>query len=264
MTTANQQDASTHLDTSHSGQPAAPSSSSPRDAAAPRDSPFRRHWTWRDRLVVTVAGWAIATVLRLVYVTLRVRWSDPHDVLGVHARGERVVWATWHDGITLLPLMVVRVHRRLRPRVVLSWHRDAEIAAQAVRRFGVAVSRGSATRGWTGAMRGLLAAHADGEDLVVIPDGPRGPRHEAKEGVVQLARATRLPVVAIGIATAPVRRLRSWDRLQLPRPFGRVALVLSAPIPVVRGESLRSLAAVQAALEATAAEAAAMVTRSPA
>jgi lysophospholipid acyltransferase (LPLAT)-like uncharacterized protein len=228
-----------------------------RDDNVARDSPFRRHWTWRDRALVAVAGWAIATVLRVVYATLRVRCVDPHDVLGGHARGAGAVWATWHDGIALLPLMVVRVHPCFRPRVVLSWHRDAEIAAQAVRRFGVAVTRGSAARGWMGAVRGLLEAHRRGEDLVVVPDGPRGPRHEAKEGVVQLAAATRLPVVAIGIATAPVRRLRSWDRLQLPRPFGRVALVLSAPIPVPRRAATASLERVQAALEATAAEAAA-------
>jgi len=230
-----------------------------RDDSAARDSPFRRHWTWRDRLIVGVAGWAIATLMRLVYLTLRVRCVDPHGVLRGHAAGHRVVWATWHDGIALLPLMVVRVERRLRPRVVLSWHRDAEIAAQVVRRFGVAVTRGSATRGWLGAMRGLLEADARGEDLVVVPDGPKGPRHEAKEGVVQLARATRHPVVAIGIASHPGRRLRTWDRLQVPRPFARVALVLSAPVPIARGGD--ALARVQAALEETAAAAQAALER---
>jgi len=230
-----------------------------RDAAGAWDSPFRRHWTWRDRLVVGVVGWLIATALRLVYLTLRVRWIDPHDVVGAHARGQRVVWATWHDGIVLLPLMVVRVCPALRPRVALSWHRDGEIAAQAVRRFGVAVTRGSAALGWVGAMRGLLAANARGEDLVVVPDGPRGPRHEAKEGVVQLARATRLPVVAIGIAAAPSRRLRSWDRLQVPRPFARVTLVHGAPIPIGRDDAAGALKAVQQALERTAAEAATLV-----
>lgn len=235
-----------------------------RDATEAKDSPFRGRWTWRDRVFVAVVGWMVATALRLVYATLRVSWEDPHDVLGAFERGQRVVWATWHDGIVLLPLMVVRVAPRLRPRVVLSWHRDGEVAAQAVRRFGVRVTRGSATRGWTGAVRGMLAAHARGEDLVVVPDGPRGPRHEAKEGVVQLARATRLPVVAIGIAAAPARRLRSWERLLVPRPFARVMLVLGAPIPVTRGESVAALAAVQAALEATAAEAAAKVAGSPA
>jgi lysophospholipid acyltransferase (LPLAT)-like uncharacterized protein len=242
----------------------APHDTAARDAARARDSPFRRHWTWRDRLFVGVVGWLIAAVLRLVYVTLRVRWVDPHDVVGAHARGQRVVWATWHDGIVLLPLMVVRVCPTLRPRVALSWHRDAEIAAQAVRRFGVAVTRGSAARGWVGAVRGLLEANARGEDLVVVPDGPRGPRHEAKEGVVQLARATRLPVVAIGIAAAPSRRLGSWDRLLVPRPFARVALVLGAPIPIVRDGASEALMAVQQALERTAADAAALVEQAPA
>jgi lysophospholipid acyltransferase (LPLAT)-like uncharacterized protein len=180
-------------------------------------------------------------------------------VLAAHAAGERVVWATWHDGIVLLPLMVVQVHPRFRPRVVLSWHRDAEIAAQAVQRFGVAVTRGSESRGWMGAVRGMLEGHARGEDLVVVPDGPRGPRHEAKAGVVQLARATRLPVVAIGIAAAPARCLRSWDRLQVPRPFARVALVVGAPIRVGRGDASGALAAVQASLEKTAEEARAAV-----
>ncbi len=232
------------------------SSRAARDAAEAEDSPFRRHWTWRDRALVGVGGWAIAAVLRAVYATLRVRWLDPHGVLDAHARGARVVWATWHDGILLLPLMKVRVHPILRPRVVLSWHRDGEVAAQAVRRFGVMASRGSATRGWRGAVRGLLAAHARGEDLVVIPDGPRGPRHRAQEGVVQLARATHTPVVAIGIAAAPVRRLRTWDRLMVPRPFGRVVLSLSAPIQVERTDGPETLAAVEAALEATALQAA--------
>ena len=257
MITADPQQPTIQPDASHSSTPTA--APSPRDAAAAQDSPFRRHWTWRDRLLVAVAGWAIAAALRLIYATLRVRCLDPHDALGAHARGEHAVWATWHDGIVLLPLMVVRVHPQFRPRVVLSWHRDAEIAAQAVRRFGVAVTRGSEARGWMGAVRGLLEAHARGEDLVVVPDGPRGPRHEAKEGVVQLARATRLPVVAIGIAAAPARRLRSWDRLQVPRPFARVALVVGAPIRVGRGDASGALAAVQASLEKTAAEARTMV-----
>ena len=72
---------------------------------------------------------------------------------------------------------------------------------------------------------------------------------------MQLARATRLPVVAVGIATAPVRRLRTWDRLMLPRPFGRVVLALSAPIGVTRDDGPAALAAVEAALEAAARQA---------
>ena len=35
----------------------------------------------------------------------------------------------------------------------------------------------------------------------------------------------------------PARRLRSWDRMQLPRPFARVAIVISDPFVVARGDA---------------------------
>jgi len=196
-------------------------------------------------------------VLRLLYATLRVRMSDPAGVLTRHGDGLRVVFAAWHDTIVLLPLVVLCSRASLRPRVILSWHRDAEIAAQAVQRFGVGVIRGSSTRGWAGAIRGVLEAHRRGDDIVIVPDGPRGPRHVAKDGVALLARATARPVVAVGCAARPVRRLRSWDRLQLPLPFARVGIVFSAPIAGgADGHATR--AAVQAALDRVAQEAAEM------
>lgn len=232
-----------------------------REAARAVDSSFRRSWTWWDRLSVAVGGVVIAAVLRAIYRTLRIEVADPAGVLAAHARGERVVWATWHEGIFLLPLMVWKVDPRLRPRVMLSWHRDGEMAAQAARRFGVQSIRGSSTRGWLGALRGLLDANARGEDLVVVPDGPRGPRREAKEGVVQLARATGLPVVGIGIAAGAGHRFGTWDRLLLPRPFTRAALVLSPPVAVPRDDRGDALVAVQAALDAATAAAAGMVGR---
>lgn len=235
-----------------------------RDSVRPEDSPFRHGWTWRDRVLVQLAGAAIAFGLRLLYVTLRLHVDDPSGVMAAWAQGERVVWATWHDGIILLPLMKTRVERRLRPRVMLSWHRDGEIAAQAVQRFGVHVIRGSSTRGWLGALRGLVDANARGDDLVVVPDGPRGPRHEAKDGVVQLARVTGLPVVAVGLAANPATRFRSWDRMQLPRPFARVAIVLSPPVVIERRNAEGARDAVQTALANAASRAAAHVGATPA
>ncbi|HZP41311.1 MAG TPA: DUF374 domain-containing protein [Candidatus Binatia bacterium] len=217
---------------------------------------FRRHWTWRTRAFVAVAGAAIALALRLVYLTLRVRLVDEPGVFAARARGQRVIGAFWHDAIPLVPLLK-RFRWPGRGTIMLSWHRDAEIAARAVRWFGVDVVHGSSTRGWLGGLRGMLAAHEAGSDLLVVPDGPRGPRHVAKEGVVQLARATGLPVVPIGAAAAPRRRLRSWDRMQLPLPFARVALVVGRPVHVARDADAAALAAAHAAVGAALAEAAA-------
>jgi hypothetical protein len=229
-----------------------------REAARAEDSPFRRRWTWRTRAAVVVAGWLIALALRVLYRTVRVKLEDHGEFFARRRRGEQVLAAFWHDGIVLLPLLVARLGWPGKVNVMLSWHRDAEIAAQALRHLGIRAVRGSGTRGWLGGLRGLLAARGRGEDIVVVPDGPRGPRHRAKEGIVQLARGTGLPLMVVGAAARPVHRLGSWDRLQLPAPFARVALVIRDPgaLPADKDEAL---AALEAALGGANAEAAVLV-----
>jgi lysophospholipid acyltransferase (LPLAT)-like uncharacterized protein len=232
-----------------------------RDRAAAAGSAFRRGWTWRTRVFVQLAGFAIALALRVLYLTLRVRLVDVDDVFARRRRGEAVLAAFWHEGICLLPLLVTRLRWPGAVNVLLSWHNDAEIAAQALRRLGIHSVRGSSRRGWVGGIRGLLAARARGEDLAIVPDGPRGPRRQAKEGVVQLAHATGLPLLVIGAAARPVRRLGSWDRMQVPAPFARVALVMR--IVVLPEGKAEALPAVEAALVAANAEAAAVVGADP-
>jgi len=229
-----------------------------RDGVGAADSAFRRGWGWRTRVWVVTAGWVIAIALWLVHRTLRVRLVDHGGAFDGRRRDERVLAAFWHEGIPLAPLLVTRLRWPGRVAVMLSWHRDAEIAAQAMRHLGIAAVRGSETRGRLGAVRGLLAAARRGDDVVIVPDGPRGPRRQAKDGAVQLARATGRPLIVIGAAARPARRLGSWDRMQVPAPFARVALVMSAPI-ALPPEREAAVAALEAALAGANAEAAALV-----
>lgn len=220
-----------------------------RGSEAALDSAFRRRWGWRRRLEVTVLGTLAALALALLYATLRVRWIDAGGVLERRRRGDRFVFAMWHDGLMLLPLVQRAARGVFRPRILISWHRDAEIGAQAGRWFGARFVRGSTTRGGIGAIRGLLAAFRDGDDVLIVSDGPRGPRHETKAGIVQLGRATRAPVVPVSFGAAPCRRLHSWDRMQVPRPFGRVAIRLGEPVDVT-GDAGAAHARLQAAMDA--------------
>jgi lysophospholipid acyltransferase (LPLAT)-like uncharacterized protein len=221
-------------------------------AARADGEPVARGWSWRTRLWVAVVGWVIAFGIRVVYATLRVQVVDEHDVFRARASGGGpIMLVFWHEALTVIPLLAARWSGHV--TALLSQHRDAEVAARALGALGIDTVRGSSTRGWAGALRGLLAARARGEDLAIVPDGPRGPRREVKDGVVQLARATGLPVIPFGAAAAPARRLGSWDRMLVPRPFARVVLVGGAPLVVPRDADAAAQdaarATVQAALE---------------
>jgi lysophospholipid acyltransferase (LPLAT)-like uncharacterized protein len=128
-----------------------------------------------------------------------------------------------------------------------SRHRDGALITRAIEGLGIEVVRGSSTRGWVGGLRGLLAAHRSGRDLVVVPDGPRGPRCRAKTGVLQLARATGAPIFPVSNSARPaIVARRSWDWLSVPLPGARVVYVVEEPVwvpPDADGPELEDLRA---------------------
>ena len=97
------------------------------------------------------------------------------------------------------------------------------------------------SRGGSALLREMIRRVRAGESGGVLPDGPRGPAFEAKSGVLALASATGAPLVPLGIAAAPARRLGSWDRALLPLPFARVRLHYGNPLEVPRSADAAAL-----------------------
>ena len=129
---------------------------------------------------------------------------------------------------------LARGHGARPARVLASRSRDGELVARWVTRFGLRVVRGSSSHGGAEALRELTAALRAGEDVAVVPDGPRGPREQLQPGVVVLAALSGAPVVPFGFAARPARRLASWDRFMVPLPFARAAAVFGKPFAVAR------------------------------
>ena len=63
-------------------------------------------------------------------------------------------------------------------------------------------------------------------------DGPKGPRYEAKPGPILLAKKTGEPVLPFVVEPSRFSTVRSWDRLQIPRPFARAKVIFGEPIYV--------------------------------
>jgi lysophospholipid acyltransferase (LPLAT)-like uncharacterized protein len=72
-----------------------------------------------------------------------------------------------------------------------------------------------------------------GDSLCLNPDGPDGPSHEPKGGVVFIARKAGARIVPAGVFTATGFRIPRWDRYTVPFPFSRIAVVLGEPLEVL-------------------------------
>jgi lysophospholipid acyltransferase (LPLAT)-like uncharacterized protein len=188
-------------------------------------------------MITVLAPPLAAAAVRALGATLRLTESGLAAVEPLWAARRPLIYAVWHGRILMVPWLnarLSRTHGARRARVLASRSRDGELVARWVARFGLPVVRGSSSRGGTQALRALAGAVRAGEDVAVVPDGPRGPRERLQGGLVLLAATTGAPVVPLGFAARPARRLASWDRFLIPCPFARAAVVFGKAVSVAR------------------------------
>lgn len=197
--------------------------------SAPRTGGSDKPLRLRDRVLITLVSAFGALLLRLWKLTMRFEERGRENIDRFWKNGANVIVPFWHDRLIMLPFVYGGAHGI---RVLISSSRDGELIARTIGKFGLHAVRGSSTRGGAAALDALVAAARSGYDVGITPDGPKGPRHVAKAGVVQLAQATGLPVVPLLMSSARGKRLRSWDRFLVPMPFDHVILRWGEPLRV--------------------------------
>lgn len=173
--------------------------------------------------LLSLIGFAFLQILNR---SLRVRRIDAHHLDGT----PRYILAFWHECI----LGSLHAGWRAPITAVISRSKDGEIVAGVVHLYGATTARGSSNRGGSGAFRDILRDAKDGKNIAFTPDGPKGPRRVLKEGIVQAAKLTGLPVVPFHFTAKSKKLLRSWDRMIVPRPFTKAVFVYGRPIAVPR------------------------------
>ena len=206
----------------------------------------KKAW-WRPlrKILARLAPPVLRIALRLLQATLRIDWVNVDPLRARWARGERAIVSFWHNRLLLLPVLAAG-----QPIcIMVSQHRDGEIATQLLGAWGVTTVRGSASRGAVGGFLRLVEAFRRGHNLAVLPDGPRGPRYVAKPGVVHLAKAVGSPIFPVAYAASRAAHLHSWDRLIVPLPFARVVVEIGEPIEVPEHATSEQLDDCRAELE---------------
>ena len=133
--------------------------------------------------------------------------------------------------------------------MLISQHRDGLLIAHTVAHFGIRTAAGSTTRGGAGALRTMLKALKAGEWVGITPDGPRGPRMRASDGIVHVARMAGVPILPATFGISRGRVLGTWDRFLVAWPFARGVIVWGDPIEVARDANDADVEAARQAVE---------------
>lgn len=201
-----------------------------------------------------IGCWLIAQYIRLVWATGRWEIRNANMPERYWREGKPFIIGFWHGRLLILPAMWPT---QAKISMLISMHRDGELIARAIGYFGHGTVRGSAAkvgsakdRGGVGALRGMLKALKSNEYVGITPDGPRGPRMRATDGIVTVARMAGVPILPCSFSARSRVLLSTWDRFVFPLPFSRGVIVWGEPIFVARDAEGAALESARLSVEA--------------
>lgn len=204
----------------------------------------------KSPFLVRSAGQVFAYLLCWLFRTLRLQvetteGANPYASEGAH----RFLFSVWHDSSVIAAFG----GRHRRTVALTSNHRDGSFVAAVTRVAGVPVVRGSTGMTGSRAVRELLRVAAE-KDIVITPDGPRGPSRTMSRGLIFLASRTGNAIVPTAFACSSCWRIGGrWTTLMIPRPFSRVVLLAGDPVhvpPAIESPEIDAyVKAVQVAME---------------
>jgi lysophospholipid acyltransferase (LPLAT)-like uncharacterized protein len=153
----------------------------------------------------------------------------------MQATGRPLIVAAWHGMTMMLTSYLVATQDIERyVFIVPDDPRGAVLSVWGDRR-GVASFPISMNADSMVAARRLLALIREmrqGRVLYLNPDGPYGPSHEPKGGVVYIAGKAGATIIPTASYTSTGVRIPRWDRYTVPFPFSRISVVFGESLDI--------------------------------
>ncbi|MFK7778794.1 MAG: lysophospholipid acyltransferase family protein [Gimesia sp.] len=193
----------------------------------------------QSRALLSVLNSCVVILIRLIFKTTRLEYVGdsikrcPFADTGT----DRYLYSVWHDSV-IPPLFCGSEHNGV---ALISQHRDANTIEAMLKAAGMGAIRGSTSRGGASAIKKLIKL-AEGKHIVITPDGPRGPHHKMKSGIVFLASHSGRAVLPTAYTATRFWKFQgSWTSIWIPKPFSKVYYLVGEPIEVPENLSREEL-----------------------
>ena len=167
----------------------------------------------------------------LFYLNKIVIIGEEH-LLSLINSGKPIMVCVWH-GRLLFPSWYIRL-KTTNLHAIASRHSDAEIMARILNNWGYGLIRGSTRKGGKAVVQKMAEIFKGAGIVAVTNDGPKGPPRIAKAGSTGLALKYNVQIITITGSATKYWQMKSWDRFMLPKPFGKIQLIVSPPLDITK------------------------------
>lgn len=166
----------------------------------------------------------VVVIPPLVYVLMRLIWWSSrkkfHYITPID--DSQHVCVCWHGELLMSPQAYRKIHPKHPASAIISSHFDGSLIAGTLQLLRIRPLRGSTKKGARQVLLQAFKSIKSGEEVLITPDGPRGPRHAMSDGAIGIALKSNLPIFVMNYQASSYWQLGSWDKFVIPKPFATI------------------------------------------
>ena len=172
------------------------------------------------QLKIYLFSFLLKLILNTIFFTCKVQ-STNSSLFFSYINKKPILLSVWHHNSLLLAKYIKA--KNIPIWTISSTHQDSEILAKILLSWKIKLIRGSSTRGWVNIIKQMVGLYKKTKAIIAItPDGPRGPRKQAKIGAFNVANKYGAAIFSVGAAASSFWSLPSWDKTIIPKPFSTI------------------------------------------
>ncbi len=168
--------------------------------------------------------WLGYLFLSFIYKTCDIKIEGEENFKKIYNKNRPIMLSVWH-GRMLFPIFYV-FKKKLTPWAIASPYQDGAIVASILKKWNVKIITGSSNRNPKEVINRIesIFKKNSNEIICITNDGPKGPRHIAKKGSIELAKKLDAQIITITGDANKKWTFNSWDKFYLPKPFSKIII----------------------------------------
>jgi hypothetical protein len=173
-------------------------------------------------------GLIAALYIYITKITSNIKYENQLIPEGYWKNNQPFILAFWHS-----QLMMIAFSWKITTKIniLASAHSDGRFGAIIGKYFNlnnIPISKKNNNI----SLRPIFKLLKNKEYVGITPDGPRGPKEKVSEGIIKIAKISKIPIIAVGYASSKNFKLQSWDSFLISLPFSKSSFVWSEPLEV--------------------------------
>ena len=182
----------------------------------------------KKKFVQNILGFFTFLYIRAVNLTSSIQFENESIPKQFWNNDKPFILAFWHSQLMMIGFSW---KKKQNVNILASSHSDGRFGAIVGKYFNLNNIQTS-EKNKSIPLRSIFKLLNNNNYIGITPDGPRGPKEIVSEGIIKIAKSSKVPIIPIGFWSSKNFKLKSWDSFLITLPFSKCSFVWNKPLEI--------------------------------